>query len=254
VKPASLWEHLESLPDPRAERNRKHLLVDVVAIGVCGVLVDRDGPTAIRLWAEQRADRRRGFLTPPEGLPPKDSLRRVLSRLKGQGLGRIERRVDHQTPLSEELKPLASEWEGLATIGQVISITERDGNETSEVRYDLSRLPPGVQRFAEAVRGHWTIENSRHWVLDVTFREDDSRSRDRLLAQNLAALRRRRSDSSSSTPPSTASAAHNASPDRTATSSHKSLYCKPLNGRWPWEQTSATGHGIVRINAGASKN
>jgi hypothetical protein len=42
----------------------------------------------------------------PEGLPSKDSLRRVLSQLKGKGLGRIERRVDHQTPLPEELKHL----------------------------------------------------------------------------------------------------------------------------------------------------
>jgi hypothetical protein len=71
VKPASLLEHLESLPDPRAERNRKHLLVDVVAIAVCGVLVGCDGPTAIRLWAEQREDWLRGFLTLPEGLPSK---------------------------------------------------------------------------------------------------------------------------------------------------------------------------------------
>jgi len=46
---ASLLKHLGSLPDSRAEENRKHLLVDVVAIAVCGVLVGCDGPTSIRL-------------------------------------------------------------------------------------------------------------------------------------------------------------------------------------------------------------
>lgn len=47
-----------------------------------------------------------------------------------------------------------------------------------------------MKRFAQAVRSHWRIENSLHGVLDVTFREDESRSRDRRLAENLAALRR----------------------------------------------------------------
>ena len=53
------------------------------------------------------------------------------------------------------------------------------------MRYYLTNLKPGVKRFAEAVRGHWTIENSLHWVLDVTFGEDQSRSRNRRLAENL---------------------------------------------------------------------
>jgi hypothetical protein len=46
------------------------------------------------------------------------------------------------------------------------------------------------QRFAEAVRSHWAIENSLHWVLDVTFDEDRSRTRKRRIADNLSWLRR----------------------------------------------------------------
>ena len=42
----------------------------------------------------------------------------------------------------------------------------------------------------QAIRQHWTIENGLHWVLDVTFREDDSRIRDRIAARNLAILRK----------------------------------------------------------------
>jgi predicted transposase YbfD/YdcC len=48
----------------------------------------------------------------------------------------------------------------------------------------------GVQRFAYAIRSHWSIENTLHWCLDVTFREDESRVRDRLAADNLAWLKR----------------------------------------------------------------
>jgi predicted transposase YbfD/YdcC len=107
-----------------------------------------------------------------------------------KGHGRVERREYYQTTLPASIKPLVAGWKGLKTIGQVVSITERDGKETSEVRYYLSSLSPGVKRFAEAVRGHWAIDNSLHCVLEVTFREDESRSRDRRLAENLAALRR----------------------------------------------------------------
>ncbi len=47
----SVAKHFESLPDPRHERNRKHLLVDVISIAVCGVFVGCDGPTTIAQWA-----------------------------------------------------------------------------------------------------------------------------------------------------------------------------------------------------------
>jgi predicted transposase YbfD/YdcC len=105
---------------------------------------------------------------------------------KDRGHGRVEQRYYYQSPLPESLRSLAQDWSKLQTIGQVVSITQRDGKECSEVRYYISSLPPGVKRFAEAVRGHWAIENSLHWVLDVTFGEDQSRARDRRLAENLA--------------------------------------------------------------------
>jgi len=49
--------------------------------------------------------------------------------------------------------------------------------------------PQRVERFAEAVRGHWGIENQVHWVLDLTFREDERRVRKNHAPQNLATLR-----------------------------------------------------------------
>ena len=77
----TLLQHLESLQDPRSDRNRKHRLVDIVVIVVCGVLVGCDGPTSIRLWSEHREDWLGEFLPLPNGLPSKDCLRRVLSLL-----------------------------------------------------------------------------------------------------------------------------------------------------------------------------
>lgn len=81
-------------------------------------------------------------------------------------------------------------WKGLQTIGVAISACVRDGKETVETRYYISSLPVGVKRFAHAVRGHWGIENTCHWSLDMTFREDESRIRDPHLRANFAWLNR----------------------------------------------------------------
>jgi predicted transposase YbfD/YdcC len=81
-------------------------------------------------------------------------------------------------------------WAGLRSIGAVVSECARDGKESVEVRYYISSLDVGVKRFAHAVRGHWGIENSCHWSLDVTYREDESRIREVQLPENMAWLNR----------------------------------------------------------------
>lgn len=60
----------------------------------------------------------------------------------------------------------------------------------AETRYFLSSSSGDPQWLAQAIRRHWSIENNLHWVLDVTFREDDSRVRDSTAARNLALLRK----------------------------------------------------------------
>jgi predicted transposase YbfD/YdcC len=105
------------------------------------------------------------------------------------GHGREETRVYLQLPAPKSL-PGFTLWKGLKTIGVVTSRCVRDGKETIEVRYYISSLPMGVKRFARAVRGHWGIENTCHWVLDMTYREDESRIRDQALRENFAWLNR----------------------------------------------------------------
>ena len=73
--------------------------------------------------------------------------------------------------------PLLDQWPTLKALGMAINVAERDGKESSEVRYYILSTFPNARRFAEAVRGHWGIENNLHWQLDVTFAEDDLRIR-----------------------------------------------------------------------------
>jgi predicted transposase YbfD/YdcC len=82
VNVESIGSYFESLSDPRHTRNRKHLLVDIVVIAVCGILCGSDGPTAIHRWADNRRDWLEQFLSLPNGIPSRDCIRRLLMALK----------------------------------------------------------------------------------------------------------------------------------------------------------------------------
>lgn len=105
------------------------------------------------------------------------------------GHGREETRVYIQMPVPKDL-PGLSNWKGLKTIGVVFLTCKRDGKETTERRFFISSLRMGVQQFARAVRAHWGIENTCHWTLDIAYREDESRIRDKHERQSFAWLKR----------------------------------------------------------------
>ena len=64
------------------------------------------------------------------------------------------------------------------------------GRSSTEIHHDITSFTQqGVQQFAEAARGHWTIENQLHWVLDMAFDEDQNRARTDDAAENFAIVR-----------------------------------------------------------------
>ncbi len=104
------------------------------------------------------------------------------------GHGRIETR---RTVVTSDIDWLEDKenWEGLKSIGMVESTREIDGNRSHERRYYISSLNTDALSFGRAVRKHWGIENSVHWVLDIAFREDESRVRKGNSPENFAAIR-----------------------------------------------------------------
>ena len=88
VNVETIGSYFESLSDPRHTRNRKHLLVDIVVIAVCGMLCGSDGPTAIHRWADNRRDWLEQFLSLPNGIPSRDCIRRLLMALKPEAFQR----------------------------------------------------------------------------------------------------------------------------------------------------------------------
>jgi predicted transposase YbfD/YdcC len=337
----NILRFFDDLPDPRSTVNRLHRLGDVIVIAICAIIATADGPTAIAKWATLNVYWLRRHLALPNGLPGKDTFRRVLGllppavfqqcfqqwlqtlqvspdadsesqkhiaidgktlrrshdrkrglgpmhivsawasdygislgqvateeksneitaipqlldlidvedaivtidaagcqkaiaaqivdgkgdyvfSLKGnheklhedveyemlrhmhddfvgcpvsrhidveEGHGRLEARTYYQVTAPSHLRG-RSEWKGLKTIGAAVRVYEQNGVEKRDIRYFISSLRRNGERFARAVRNHWGIENSVHWSLDMTFREDESRVRERTFADNLSWLRR----------------------------------------------------------------
>jgi len=100
---------------------------------------------------------------------------------------RVSRKVDWIS--SERAYPDAPRFDNLASLATVETTIECKGKVKTERRYYISSRALTAQDFATAVRSHWAIENSLHWTLDVTFREDLSRLRAGHGAKNMAVVR-----------------------------------------------------------------
>jgi predicted transposase YbfD/YdcC len=332
---------LKDLPDPRSTVNRRHLLLDVIVMSVCGVIAGADGPVAIEEWAKMQHSWLKKYLKLPHGIPSHDTIGRVLEALNPQSFqqcfaswleslrndcdeptkepphfaidgktmrrshdrrnglgplhmvsvwatkqgialgqlateeksneitaipdlldqvniegaiitidaagcqkniaekiidnggdyvlalkgnqstlyeavqkwflehmkddfagvsvsrweeqeishGREEYRVYYQLTAPKDLVG-REKWSGLKTVGLAIRTTKENGKVTTDARHYIASLRRNGEQFARVVRGHWSIENTLHWSLDMTFREDESRARGRRMADNLSWLRR----------------------------------------------------------------
>jgi predicted transposase YbfD/YdcC len=106
-----------------------------------------------------------------------------------KGHGRIETREHWITSDVEWLDP-KGKWKNLSSIGMVRSERLVNKEKSAEIRYYITSREFSAEKFGEVVRSHWGIENSLHWVLDMAFREDESRVRKDNAPENLALLRR----------------------------------------------------------------
>lgn len=110
-------------------------------------------------------------------------------RKRERNRSRNEERVCMVAPAPSSLKRRRM-WKDIKTVGMVYRHREVDGAASDEVSYFISSLPPKVRLHSKHIRSHWSVENTLHWSLDVTFTEDSSRIR-KGFAPEIASMFRR---------------------------------------------------------------
>jgi predicted transposase YbfD/YdcC len=160
------------------------IAAQIAAQGADYVLTLKDNQPTLRERVRLAfADARAGRTTHPAELQT--------TRTVDKGHGRIEQRRCWALGGPEYLAYLdpTSAWAGLQSVALIESERRIGDQVTREDRYYLSSLPPDAAVLGRAIRAHWGIENRLHWVLDIAFREDDSRYRADHGPENLAIVR-----------------------------------------------------------------
>ncbi len=111
-----------------------------------------------------------------------------VSETKESNPGRIEKRKCLVTEALDELN-LSDQWPGMKSCLLIESKRTNAGQESTENRFYISSLPANAELHDRVVRSHWAVENSLHWVMDMVFREDESRIRSGFGAENMSLIK-----------------------------------------------------------------
>jgi predicted transposase YbfD/YdcC len=160
---------------------QKEIARTIVARGAEYVLAVKDNQPTLHLALSE------AFIRLADDDYTEPSLRRY--RTIDRAHGRVETREYFIAAVPADL-PGADDWAELQSIGMVLRTREEGDNVSEEVAFYIGSIAPKVKHFARVVRGHWGIETTLHWSLDVTFAEDQSRVRKDRGPENLALLRR----------------------------------------------------------------
>jgi predicted transposase YbfD/YdcC len=100
----------------------------------------------------------------------------------------LEERIYRVIEIPDILKK-QHDWSGLKSLVEVISCREIKGVCSQEKRYYITSLSKDAIKIGKAIRSHWSIENNLHWVLDISFRDDESRIREGNAPENICIIK-----------------------------------------------------------------
>ena len=193
IKVEEKSNEITAIPELLSLINVKNSVVSIDAMGcqkkITEKIIEQNGDYAICLKGNQPAIHNevskyfeKQILSEFEGVNFAYSMKEEMSH------GRIEKR-EYWLLTNIDWISRKEEWKGLKSVGMVRSEREYQGKKSIESRYFISSLTD-LDIFQKSVRTHWQIENSCHWILDVVFREDDSRIRAGNAAENFSVLRK----------------------------------------------------------------
>jgi len=179
-----------AIPKLLALLELKDCIVTIDAIGCYGTIVDAIREKKADYVIAVKANQGNLYKSTVEFFKENKNSRHVKQHeTQNSAHGRKEQRKYYITSNLEQFRS-TDKFKDIKSIGMVESTRKVGDKISSQTRYFITNLGSEPLLFAKAVRSHWGIENSLHWVLDVVFREDYSRSRKENSAQNLAALRK----------------------------------------------------------------